>query len=154
MGSLNKVQIIGNLGADPEMKYLPSGSAVCNFSVATTDKWKDKTSGEQQERTEWHRVSFFGRPAEVITEYMRKGSAIYVEGSIQTRSYEKDGQKHYVTEIKGRDFQFLGGGQQDGGTNSNSRSQPAPAASESRSESTPRPESESKQDDFDDDIPF
>lgn len=151
MGSLNKVQIIGNLGADPEMKYLPSGSAVTNFSVATTDKWKDKTSGEQQERTEWHRVSFFGRPAEVITEYMRKGSSIYVEGSLQTRKWQdKDGNDRYTTEIKGRDFQFLGGGQQGGGEQ---RSGPTNGQSESKPEPS-KEETPPKQDDLDDEIPF
>ncbi len=108
MGSLNKVLLIGNLGADPEMKYLPSGDAVVNLSLATTDRWKDKQTGENKERTEWHRVSFFGKAAETIAEYMTKGSAMYIEGSIQTRKYEKDGVTHYATDIKGRSFQFLG----------------------------------------------
>lgn len=147
MGSLNKVQLIGNLGADPEMKYLPSGSAVVNLSLATTDKWKDKQTGEPVERTEWHRISFFGRAAEVIAEYCSKGSALYVEGSLQTRKYEKDGVTHYATDIKGRDFQFLGGGRDQG---SQSRSEPADKPAEGSS----KPAAEPKQDDFDDDIPF
>jgi len=107
MGSLNKVLIIGNLGADPETKFLPSGDAVTNLSIATTDRWKDKQTGEARDRTEWHRVSFFGRRAEVIEEFFRKGDPIYIEGSLQTRKYEKDGVTHYATDIKGRDFQFL-----------------------------------------------
>ncbi len=107
MGSLNKVQIIGNLGQDPETKFLPSGDAVTNLSVATTDRWKDK-EGVQQERTEWHRVAFFGPKAETIAKYLSKGDPIYVEGSLQTRKWQdKDGNDRYTTEIKGRDFQFL-----------------------------------------------
>lgn len=107
MGSLNKVQIIGNLGADPDTKFLPSGDAVTNLSVATTDRWKDK-EGQQQERTEWHRVAFFGPKAETIAKYLSKGDPIYIEGSLQTRKWQdKDGNDRYTTEIKGRDFQFL-----------------------------------------------
>ena len=126
MGSLNKVLIIGNLGADPETKFLPSGDAVTNLSIATTDRWKDKQTGEEKERTEWHRVSFFGRRAEVIAEYFHKGDPIYVEGSLQTRKYEKDGVTHYATEIKGRDFQFLSR-KDEGGGRTNEVRQPAPA---------------------------
>jgi len=107
MGSLNKVQLIGNLGQDPETKYLPSGDAVTNLSIATTDKWKDKQSGEPKESTQWHRVSFFGRRAEVIAEFLQKGDPIYVEGSLSYRTYEKDGVTMYATDIRGRDFQFL-----------------------------------------------
>ena len=114
MGSLNKVQLIGNLGADPEGRFLPSGDQVVNFSIATTDKWKDKKSGEQKEKTEWHRVSFFGRSAEVILEYCKKGSQIYVEGSLEARAYEKDGVTRYSTDITGRNVQRLAGG--GGGT--------------------------------------
>ena len=151
MGSLNKVQVIGNLGADPETRYLPSGAAVTNLSLATTDKWKDKDTGEDREKTEWHRISFFGRAAEVIAEYCTKGSQLYVEGSLQTRKWQdKDGNDRYTTEIKGQNFQFLGGGRdrQEGG----SRSQPAPGRQEDRSEPDAKPAD--KQDDFDDDIPF
>ena len=150
MGSLNKVQLIGNLGADPETKYLPSGSAVTNLSLATTDKWKDKQTGEQVEKTEWHRISFFGRAAEVIEEFCSKGSSLYVEGQLQTRKWQdKEGNDRYTTEIKGRDFQFLGGGQ---GKNQERRSQPSSEGTEGRSE--PSPEPKPKPDDFDDDIPF
>lgn len=109
MASVNKAIIVGNLGADPEVKQLPSGDSVVNISVATTDKWKDKATGEQKEATEWHRVSFFGRTAEVVGQYLRKGSSVYVEGSIRTRKYEKDGQTHYATEIRGDVMQMLGG---------------------------------------------
>lgn len=147
MGSLNKVQLIGNLGADPETRYLPSGSAVTNLSLATTDKWKDKETGEQKEKTEWHRISFFGRAAEVIAEYCQKGSSLYVEGSLQTRKWEdKEGNDRYTTEVKGQNFQFLGGGQGGG----QSRTRPA----DSQSDSKPEPAQKPKQDDFDDDIPF
>jgi single-strand DNA-binding protein len=126
------------------MNYLPSGSAVVNFSVATTDRWKDKETGADRERTEWHRISFFGRRAEVIAEWFRKGDPIYVEGSIQTDKYEKDGETKYATKIKGRDFQFLKSrSDSDGGTTA------AP-----RGESAPAPAPAAKQDDFDDDIPF
>ena len=146
MGSLNKVMVIGNLGADPEMKYLASGDACVNLSLATTDTWKDKNSGEKKEKTEWHRISFFGRPAEVIAEYCSKGSSLFVEGSLQTRTYEKEGQTHYATEIKGRNFQFLGGGQ---GQNKSGGTRP-PADDADEGDNNPKP----KQDEFDDDIPF
>lgn len=110
MASVNKVIIVGNLGADPETKYLPSGDAVCSLRVATGDKWKDKTSGQMKEATEWHRISFFGRLAEVCGEYLKKGSTVYVEGSIRTRKYQdKDGVEKYATEIRGDVMQMLGG---------------------------------------------
>jgi len=116
MASVNKVILIGNLGADPEMRYMPSGEAIANLRIATTDSWKDK-SGEKQERTEWHRVVFFGRQAEVCGEYLKKGSAIYVEGSLQTRKWQnKEGQDQYTTEIRGDRMQMLGG--RSGGSNS------------------------------------
>lgn len=109
MASVNKVILIGNLGADPELRYTPSGSAVANFNVATTDRWRDK-DGQMQERTEWHRVIFWSRQAEIAKEYLRKGSSVYVEGRIQNRSYEdKEGIKRYVTEIVGQRMQLLGG---------------------------------------------
>lgn len=136
MGSLNKVQIIGNLGQDPETKFLPSGNAVTNLSVATTDRWKDK-EGQQQERTEWHRVAFFGPKAEVIAKYFGKGDPIYVEGSLQTRKWEdKEGNDRYTTEIKGRDFQFLSTkGESNGAAASrdNAPERAAPAAAPSQS---------------------
>lgn len=109
MASLNKVLLIGNLGRDPETRYLPDGGAVTNISIATTDSWKDK-QGEKQEKTEWHRVSFFGKLAEIAGEYLKKGSQVYVEGSLTTRKWQdKDGQDKYTTEIRAQSMQMLGG---------------------------------------------
>ena len=109
MASVNKVIIVGNLGADPETRYTPGGDAVTNIRVATTDKWKDKASGEMKEATEWHRISFFGRLAEVAGEYLKKGSQVYVEGSLRTRKWQdKDGQDRYSTDIRGDVMQMLG----------------------------------------------
>ncbi|HEX2830964.1 MAG TPA: single-stranded DNA-binding protein [Burkholderiales bacterium] len=109
MASVNKVILIGNLGKDPEVRYLPSGDAVTNISVATTDQWKDK-SGERQEHTEWHRVAFFGKTAEIAGEYLRKGSPVYIEGRIRTRKWQdKEGQDRYSTEIVADRMQLLGG---------------------------------------------
>jgi single-strand DNA-binding protein len=108
MASVNKVILIGNLGRDPEVRYLPEGGAVANISIATTDTWKDK-SGEKQERTEWHRVAFFGRLAEIAGEYLKKGSQVYVEGSLRTRKWQdKEGQERYTTEIRADMMQMLG----------------------------------------------
>src|SRR3954464_9813951 len=115
MASVNKVIVVGNLGADPETRFLPSGEAVTNIRVATTDKWKDKASGEMKEATEWHRISFFGRLAEVAGEYLKKGSQIYVEGSLRTRKWQdKDGQDRYSTDIRGDVMQMLGSRQGGG----------------------------------------
>jgi single-strand DNA-binding protein len=153
MASVNKVILIGNLGADPEVRYMPSGDAVANLRLATTENWKDK-SGEKQEKTEWHRVSFFGRQAEICGEYLKKGSAIYVEGSLQTRKWQnKEGQDQYTTEIRGDRMQMLGG---RGGSNSfevvdNDRGMP-PAQSSAGADSS-RPAGGSIND-MDDDIPF
>lgn len=109
MASVNKVILIGNLGRDPEVRYLPSGDAVANLNLATTEKWKDK-NGEQQEQTEWHRVAFFGRQAEICGEYLKKGSSVYIEGRLQTRKWtDKDGVERYSTEIRGDRMQMLGG---------------------------------------------
>lgn len=118
MAGLNKVMLIGNLGRDPEIRYTQGGMAVVNFSIATSEQWNDKTSGERQERTEWHRIVVFGKQAEICEKYLSKGSSIYVEGRLQTRSWEKDGQTQYTTEIVASNFQFLGGrggGDQGGG---------------------------------------
>jgi single-strand DNA-binding protein len=124
MASVNKVILIGNLGADPELRYTPSGSAVANFNIATTEKWKDK-DGQSQERTEWHRIILWNRQAEIAKEYLRKGNSVYIEGRIQNRSYEdKDGIKRYVTEIIGQRMQFLGG---RGGTSDSGPSEPPPS---------------------------
>jgi single-strand DNA-binding protein len=99
MAGVNKAILIGHLGADPDVRYLPSGDAVANVSLATSETWKDKQSGERQERTEWHRVTFFGKLVEIVQQYLRKGSKIYIEGKLRTRKYQKDGQDHYATEI-------------------------------------------------------
>ncbi|WP_137884885.1 single-stranded DNA-binding protein [Ralstonia sp. 3PA37C10] len=124
MASVNKVIIVGNLGADPETRYMPSGDAVTNIRVATTDRFKDKASGEMRENTEWHRISFFGRLAEVAGEYLKKGSPVYVEGRLKTRQWEKDGQKQYSTEIVAEQMQMFGNrqsGGDDGGGSGASR---------------------------------
>lgn len=156
MASVNKVIIIGNLGRDPEVRYLPSGEAVANFSVATTEKWKDK-SGEMQEQTEWHRVSFFGRQAEICGEYLRKGSSVYVEGRLQTRKWtDKDGNERSTTEIRGDRMQMLGG--RGGGGTAEMREPDYGPAESSPPARKPAPAGASKKpgsfDDLDDDIPF
>lgn len=107
MASLNKVILIGNLGKDPEIKYSQQGVAVCSFSIATKETWTDKTSGQKQEKTEWHRITAFSKQAETIEKYLSKGSQIYLEGRLQTRQWEKDGQAHYTTEILLSTFQFI-----------------------------------------------
>ena len=115
MASVNKVIIVGNLGADPETRYMPSGDAVTNIRVATTDRYKDKASGEMKEATEWHRIAFFGRLAEIAGEYLKKGSSVYIEGRLKIRQWEKDGQKQYSTEIVADQMQMLGGRGEGGG---------------------------------------
>src|SRR6201994_2318571 len=116
MASVNKVILVGNLGADPEVRYLPSGDAVANIRLATTDRYKDKTSGENKEVTEWHRVSFFGRLAEIVSEYLKKGSSVYIEGRIRTRKWRaQDGTARYSTEIVADQMQMLGGRGGSGG---------------------------------------
>lgn len=106
---INKVILIGNVGQDPEVRYMPSGGAVTNLTLATSESWKDKQTGQQQERTEWHRVVFFNRLAEVAGEYLKKGSKVYIEGSLRTREWEKDGVKRYTTEIVANEMQMLDG---------------------------------------------
>ncbi|MDA9050012.1 single-stranded DNA-binding protein [Pseudomonadales bacterium] len=113
---INKVILVGNLGNDPETRSMPNGSAVTNISIATTESWKDKNSGQQQERTEWHRIVFFNRLAEIAGQYLKKGSSVYIEGALRTNQWEKDGQKHYTTEIIANEMQMLGG-RGDGGGN-------------------------------------
>lgn len=108
MSSVNKVIILGRLGQDPELKFTPSGAAVCNFSLATSESWQDKTNNQRQERTEWHRVVVWGKIAELCNTYLRKGRQAYVEGSLTTRTWEKDGAKHYMTEIKAEKVVFIG----------------------------------------------
>lgn len=146
---VNKVIIIGNLGADPEVKYMPSGEAVTNLRIATSESWKDKNTGEQVERTEWHRVVMFRRLAEIAGEYLKKGSKVYIEGRLQTRKWQgQDGQDRYTTEIVANEMQMLDA--RGGGANSGSfNQQPAAAASDSQ----PQPATAGF-DDFDDDIPF
>jgi single-strand DNA-binding protein len=157
---INKVILIGNLGADPETRYSAGGSAVTNLRLATNETWRDRQSGEQQERTEWHRVVFFGRLAEIAAEYLRKGSTVYVEGRLQTRKWQgQDGQDRFTTEIVGNEMQMLGG--RGGGSMGDSmgdegaapapRRRPAPAAA--ASDESPAP-GRQPPDDFDDDIPF
>src|SRR3989304_2818697 len=109
MPAVNKVIIVGNLGRDPETRYLPSGEAVTNITVATTDTWKDKASGEKKEATEWHRVAFFGRLAEIAGQYLKKGRQVYIEGALRTRKWQdKDGQDRYTTEIIANEMKMLG----------------------------------------------
>ena len=153
MASVNKVIVVGNLGADPETRYLPSGEAVTNIRVATTDRWKDKASGEMKEATEWHRVAFFGRLAEVAGEYLKKGSQVYVEGSLRTRKWQdKEGQDRYSTEIRGDVMQMLGSragaGEPRGTPAGGSAAEPATEAKAAAKKPA------GKFDDMADDIPF
>ncbi len=153
MNGINKVILLCRLGSDPEVKYLQSGSAVCNFRAATTEKWKDKQSGERKEQTEWHNVTCFGRVAEIAGEFLRKGSKVYIEGSLRTRQWDKDGQKHYTTEINARELQMLDGkgerqdNKDDGVVVKDYR--PAPAKSQGGA-----PDAASKGEEFNDEIPF
>ena len=155
---VNKVILIGNLGADPETRYTASGSAVTNIRLATTDSWLDKQSGERQERTEWHRVVFFGRLAEIAAEYLRKGSQCYVEGQIRTNKWQgQDGQDRYTTKIIASEMQMLGGrGGGPGAAPSRGRDEAPGSAWPSREPAgpSPVPAQSGPPDDFDDDIPF
>jgi len=160
---INKVILVGNLGRDPETRYMPSGGAVTNVSIATSKGWKDKDSGEQKERTEWHRIVFFNKLAEIAGEYLKRGSKVYIEGELRTRDWEKDGQKHYTTEVVASEMQMLdsrgemgGGGPSAGGPPAGGSSFGGPAANQGAGGSAspaddfgPPPS-----DDFDDDIPF
>ena len=164
MASVNKVILIGNLGKDPEVRYAPSGSAICNVTIATSRQWKDKTSGERQEETEWHRVVFFDRLAEIAGEYLKKGRPVYVEGRLRTRKWtDKDGVEKYTTEITATDMQLLGGreggGGGGGGGGGSDEMGAAPAqrsapAARSAPAPKPAPKSSTGFDDMDDDIPF
>ena len=142
---INKATILGRLGQDPEMKHAASGTAICNVSVATSETWKDKNTGEKQQKSEWHRVAAFGKLAQIMGDYLRKGSLVYIEGRIQTRKWtDKDGQDRYSTEIIANEMKMLDGKPADGGNRpaqqqtAQQQSQPAPAGG----------------DDFDDDLPF
>jgi single-strand DNA-binding protein len=173
MASVNKVILIGNLGKDPEVRYLPSGSAICNITLATSRQWKDKTSGERQEETEWHRVALFDRLAEIAGEYLKKGRPVYIEGRLKTRKWtDKEGQERYTTEIIADQMQLLGGREggiggtggagggasgaggglgEDGGGAAAARSAPAPRPAPA---GKPAAKSPTGFDDMDDDIPF
>ncbi len=151
---VNKVTLIGNLGADPEIRYTNSGSAVANIRLATAESWRDKETGETQERTEWHRIVFFSRLAEIVGEYLKKGSQVYIEGRLQTRKWQdRDGHDRYTTEIVANDMQMLGsrGGSFETATEPSGVSEPPPSeVSEPKSQGAPEPPMA----DFDDDIPF
>ena len=159
MASINKVMLIGNLGKDPEIRYMPSGDAIANLTLATTENWKDK-AGEKQEKTEWHRVSMFGRMAEIAGEYLKKGSSVYIEGKLQTRKWQdKEGNDRYTTEIVANEMKMLGsrasGG--DTGMDKSASSPPVGGAKPSRPASNPAPAAStggSGFDDMEDDIPF
>src|SRR5574337_2097422 len=125
MASVNKVILVGNLGRDPETRYAPSGDAICNITLATTDNWKDKATGERKEQTEWHRVVFFGKLAEIAGQYLKKGSQIYVEGSLRTRKWQdQSGQDRYTTEIRADQMQMLGRREGAGGESQSYESAP------------------------------
>ncbi|MBJ7309791.1 MAG: single-stranded DNA-binding protein [Pseudomonadota bacterium] len=165
MASVNKVIIVGNLGRDPEIRYMPSGDAIANIAVATSYKSKDRNTGEQKELTEWHRISFFGRLAEIVGQYLKKGSSVYVEGRLQTRKYtDKDGVEKYATDIIAEQMQMLGGrqgmgggdGMDDGGYEAPAPSRPAPPPRPQQQAPAPRPAPKPAPNfsDMDDDIPF
>lgn len=166
MASVNKVILVGNLGRDPEVRYAPSGSAICNVTIATSRQWKDKTSGERQEETEWHRVVFYDRLAEIAGEYLKKGRPVYVEGRLKTRKWtDKDGVEKYTTEIIAMEMQLLGGrevGSGGGGDYGGGDDMGAPPARRAPAprQQAPAPRAPAPQksstgfDDMDDDIPF
>ncbi len=156
MASVNKVIIVGNLGRDPETRYLPSGEAVTNISVATTDTWKDKASGEKKEATEWHRISFFGRLAEIAGEYLKKGSQVYVEGQLRTRKYQdkETGKDRYSTEIRADVMQMLGSRAGAGEPRGEPRTDTGPKSEGTPKAAAPAKKPAGKFDDMEDDIPF
>ena len=166
MASVNKVIIVGNLGRDPETRYMPSGDAMTSITVATTDSWKDKATGEKKENTEWHRITFFGKLAEIAGQYLKKGSQVYVEGSLRTRKYtDKDGVEKYATDIRADSMQMLGSrsGMGGGASMDDGYGAPAPAPMQQRQAApmqrpAPAPSraapSASNFSDMDDDIPF
>jgi single-strand DNA-binding protein len=160
---INKVILVGNLGADPETRYTPTGTAITSIRIATSESWKDKQTGEQQERTEWHRVKFFGRLAEIAGEYLKKGSQVYVEGKLRTDEYEKDGVKRYSTDIIADEMQMLGSrsggmGGEGGGGGGGERRERGPARgpqSAPQRSNAPAPSAAQGGDSFEDDeIPF
>lgn len=143
MAGVNKAIIVGRLGKDPEMTYMPSGDAICNFSVATSDTWKDKATGEKKEKTEWHNIVVYRKLAEICGQYLTKGAQVYIEGKIQTRSWEQDGSKRYKTEIIAEEMKMLGGKGEGSGSGAG---QQQGSGGGSRSQHKPTPE--------EDDIPF
>jgi single-strand DNA-binding protein len=162
---VNKVILVGNVGRDPETRYMPSGGAVCNLALATSETWKDKNTGQNQERTEWHRIVFFNRLAEIVNEYVRKGSKLYIEGSLRTRSWEQDGIKRYATEIVANEMQMLdsrGGASNDNysGMNQDMNQDMSQQSQSSGQSGGGQPNQSGGQqrpsdfDNFDDDIPF
>lgn len=167
MASVNKVILIGNLGADPESRFAPSGDAICNIRLATTENWRDKNTGERREATEWHRVTFYGKLAEIAGQYLRKGSQVYIEGSLRTRKWQdQSGQDRYTTEIRADEMKMLGrreGGDAPMRSNEGGGGWDAPASApaprSAPTQAAPRPQSPPAQPsggfgDFDDDIPF
>ena len=149
MASVNRVILIGNLGKDPETRYAPSGDAICNITLATTDTWRDKATGEKREATEWHRVVFFGKLAEIAGQYLKKGSQVYLEGKLKTRKWQdKDGADRYTTEINADELKMLGG-KGDGQQSEPQRQQQAPQRQQAQ-----KPASGGGFNEFDDDIPF
>ena len=157
MASVNKVILVGNLGADPEVRYMNNGDAVANIRMATTESWKDKNTGERKEITEWHRVVFYRKLAEIVEKYLKKGSAVYIEGRIRTRKWQdKEGQERYTTEIEANEMQMLGSRQSASSSGGEAEfggsmpSQPAPSNAAARS----APAKSSPFDDMDDDVPF
>jgi single-strand DNA-binding protein len=167
MASVNKVIIVGNLGRDPEIRYMPSGDAIANIAVATSYKSKDRNTGEQKELTEWHRISFFGRLAEIVGQYLKKGSSVYVEGRLQTRKYtDKDGVERYATDIIAENMQMLGGrqgmgggadmGMDEGGYDAPPQRSAPPQrqAAQAPAAARPAPRPAPNFSDMDDDIPF
>lgn len=158
MASVNKVILVGNLGADPETRYMPNGDAVANIRLATTESWKDKATGEKKDLTEWHRVVFYRKLAEIVGQYLKKGSAVYVEGRIRTRKWQdKEGQERYTTEIEANEMQMLGGRQNasssSGGEAEYGGSMPSSAPSNASRSAAPAKKVPSFED-MDDDIPF
>lgn len=152
---VNKVILVGNLGNDPETRYTPSGSAITNVNIATSETWKDKQTGQQQDRTEWHRVVFFNKLAEIAAQYLRKGAKVYVEGSLRTRQWEKEGQKHYTTEIVANEMQMLDSrGAGAGQAPAHQEDDYAPSSASASRAPASQDAAPNNFDQFDDDIPF
>lgn len=155
MAGINKVIIVGNLGNDPEIRTMPNGEAVANISVATSESWTDKNTGERREVTEWHRIVLYRRLAEIAGQYLRKGSQVYVEGRLKTRKWQdNNGQDRYTTEIQGDNLQMLGGRSQEMGSYAPAQSASQPSYQSRPAQSVPAPQAEPPMDAFDDNIPF